>query len=79
MGFPSLFSCFLSDEVTKQELAVYINDGTTQDFLDTLSLGTAWLAAEEAFIVIKEGDDALSPLSHQQLDSSDVLFEKESF
>lgn len=30
--FPPLFPSFLSDEVTKQGLAMYINDGTARDF-----------------------------------------------
>lgn len=69
MGFPSLFLSFLSDEVTKQGLAMYINDGTARDFLDTPSLETAWLAAEKDFTVIKESDDTLPPFKHKQPDS----------
>lgn len=53
---------------------MYINDGAARDFLDTPSLETAWLAAEEDFIVIKEGDDTLPPRNHQQPDSWVVLF-----
>lgn len=69
MGLPSLFPSFLSDEVTKQGLAMYINDGAAREFLDTVSLETAWRAVEEDFIVIKEGDDTLPPRNHQQPDS----------
>lgn len=68
MGLPSLFPSFLSDEVTKQGLAMYINDGAARDFLDTPSLETAWRAVEEDFIVIKEGDGTLPPRNHQQPD-----------
>lgn len=68
-AFPSLLLSFLSDEVTKQGLAMYINGGTARDFLHTPSLETAWPTAEEDFTVIKESDDTLPPFRPQQLDS----------
>lgn len=61
MGFPSLFPSFLSDEVTKQGLAMYINGERARDFLDAPSLETAWLVAEEDFTVMKENNDTLPP------------------
>ena len=51
--WPSLpISVSQSDEVIKHQPALYINDVTAEEILDTSSRETACLAAEEDFILI---------------------------